>query len=92
MVLGFFGIGLRPITKSLVDGSGNKSINILNALLDAIVARIGFAIIFGTLLDWGYIGFWFGAALASFVPIIVEIIFFLSGAWKKSVILKTEEM
>ena len=92
MVLGFFAMGIRPITKSLVDGSGNKSINIINALLDAVAARIGLAIVFGILLDWGYVGFWFGAALASFVPIIVEVIFFLSGAWKKSVILEIEEI
>ena len=63
-----------------------KIINIVNALLDAVAARIGFAVIFGIIFDMGYIGFWLGAALAMFVPIIVEIIFFLSGVWKKNVV------
>ena len=85
-VLTFVAMGLRPITKSLVDGSGSKIINIVNALLDAVAARIGFAVIFGIILDMGYIGFWLGAALAMFVPIIVELIFFISGVWKKNVV------
>ena len=90
-VLTFIGMGLRPITKSLVDGSGSKLINIVNALLDAVAARIGFAVIFGILLDMGYLGFWLGAALALFVPIAVEIAFYFSGIWKKGVINTSEE-
>ena len=85
-ILVFVGMGLRPITKSLVDGSGSKLINVINALFDAVIARIGFAVLFGVVLDMGYLGFWLGAALASFVPIAVEIVFFLSGVWKKNVV------
>ena len=75
--------GIRPITRSLIEGSGNKRINLIIALLDAIVARIGFAIIFGILLNWGYMGFWFGVTLAEVVPISIGFVFCFTGAWRR---------
>ncbi len=81
----FIASGIRPVTRALIDGSGNRKINLANALLGAIVARIGFAFIFGVFLGCGYLGFWFGSALAAFVPIIVGIVFYFTGIWKKSV-------
>ena len=41
-------------------------------------ARIGFALIFGVWLNWGCLGFWFGATLAELVPIIIGVIFYWS--------------
>ena len=82
LVLSFVSAGLRPVTSSLINGSGNKKINLVIALLDAVVARIGFALIFGVWLDWGYMGFWFGMTLAEFVPILIGIVFYLTGIWK----------
>ena len=82
LVFSFVNAGIRPITRALIDGSGNKQINLITALLDAIVARIGFALIFGVWLGWGYLGFWFGATLAEVVPIIIGIVFYFTGKWK----------
>lgn len=84
LLFSFATAGLRPITRSLIDGSGNKKINLIIALLDAIVARIGFAILFGIVLDWGYMGFWFGTTLAELVPILIGAVFYLTGKWKKA--------
>ena len=82
LVFSFVNAGIRPVTRALIDGSGNKQINLITALLDAIVARIGFALIFGVWLGWGYLGFWFGATLAEVVPIIIGIVFYFTGKWK----------
>lgn len=82
-VLGFIGSGLRPVTRVLIDGSGNSHINIYIAILDAIVARIGLAFLFGIFLDMGYMGFWLGSTLAEYVPILIGIVFYLSGAWRR---------
>ena len=91
LALNFTTFGFLTITRALINGSGNRKINLLNALLDAVVARISFAYIFGILLGWDYLGFWFGSALASTVPLIIGIVFYFSGIWKKSIIVKTEE-
>lgn len=83
LIFSFALAGLRPVTRSLIDGSGNRRINIIIALLDAIAARIGFAFLFGVALGFGYMGFWFGIVLAEIVPILIGAVFYLTGAWKK---------
>ena len=85
LALDFVALGLKPITRAIIDGSGNRKINLVNALLDAVVARIGFAFLFGVYLGMGYYGFWLGAALAAYVPILVGVVFYLTGVWKKAI-------
>lgn len=82
LIFSLINAGLRPITRALIDGSGNKRINLIVALLDAIVARIGLAIIFGVLLNWGYMGYWFGVTLAELVPIIIGVVFYFASVRK----------
>ncbi|MBO5313526.1 MAG: MATE family efflux transporter [Clostridia bacterium] len=76
LIFSLVNAGIRPVTRALIDGSGNKRINLIVALLDAIVARIGLAFIFGVLLEWGYMGYWFGTTLAELVPILIGVIFY----------------
>ena len=87
-VLGFLEQGVASVTAALMNGSGNKTINLVVALLDAIVARISLAYIFGVMLDWGYLGFWLGSSLAGIVPILVGVVFFVTGIWKRSAKIK----
>ena len=82
LIFSLINAGLRPITRALIDGSGNKRINLIDALLDAIVARIGLAIVFGVLLNWGYMGYWFGVTLAELVPIIIGVVFYFASVRK----------
>ena len=82
LVFSFITAGIRPVTRALIEGSGNRKINLITALFDAIIARIGFALIFGVWLDFGYLGFWFGAVLAELASIIIGVIFYFSGKWK----------
>ena len=82
LVFSLVNAGIRPVTRALIDGSGNKRINLIVALLDAIVARIGLAIIFGVLLKWGYMGYWFGTTLAELVPILIGVIFYFISVRK----------
>ena len=83
-VLSFMGSGIRPVTRVLIDGSGHRRINLINAFLDAVIARIGLSLLFGIWLDGGYMGFWLGSTLAAYVPILVGVGFYVSGAWKKA--------
>ena len=83
LIFSLVNAGIRPVIRALIDGSGNRRINLIVALLDAIVARIGLAIIFGVLLEWGYMGYWFGTTLAELVPILIGVVFYFVLVWKK---------
>lgn len=83
LIFSFVTAGIRHTLSSLISGSGNKKINLAVALLDAVVARISFAVIFGVLLDLGYMGLLLGTALAELVPIFIGLAFYFFGSWKK---------
>ena len=78
----FIGAAFRSPSNALSNGTGNYAVNFAIAILDAIVFRIGLAILLGIVMDLGYVGFWFGDALAGYTPFIISGIFFLSGKWK----------
>jgi Na+-driven multidrug efflux pump len=83
LIFSLINAGIRPVARALFEGSGNKRINLVVAILDAIVARIGSALIFGVLLNWGYMGYWFGTTLAELVPIFIGVIFYFISVRKK---------
>lgn len=39
--------------------------------------------VFGLYLNWAYLGFWLGDALANFTPLWVGAAFYASGKWKE---------
>lgn len=82
-VLMFFGSACRAPANALVNGSGNYKVNFATAIFDGIIMRIGLAVLFGLSLGMGYIGFWLGDALAGFTPLVIGIVFYLTGNWKK---------
>ncbi len=82
LIFSFVAAGIRHTLSALINGSGNRKINLTVALLDAVVARISFAVIFGVLLDMGYMGLWLGTALAELVPIFIGLAFYFFGSWR----------
>ena len=83
VVLIFFGNCARSGMNALINGSGNTAVNFATALLDGIILRIGLGLLFGLVLDMGYLGFFLGDALAGFTPFFIGLVFYLSGRWKK---------
>lgn len=79
----YLGATLRPANFALINGSGNSRLNLMVALLDGIVCRIGFALLLGVVLQWGIEGFWYGNALAGLVPFFIGGTYLISGNWKK---------
>lgn len=79
----FFGSACRAPMNALINGSGHHAINFATAILDGIVTRIGLSVLFGLVLELGYLGFWLGDALAGFTPMVIGIVFFCSGKWKE---------
>ncbi|MBQ8350658.1 MAG: MATE family efflux transporter [Clostridia bacterium] len=83
-LLMFLASSLRATMNALINGSGNAKVNFATALLDGIILRIGLSLLFGLGLNMKETGFWLGDALAGFTPFWLGIIFYFTGAWKKS--------
>ncbi len=82
-VIIFFASACRAPANALINGSGNYKINFATAVLDGIILRIGLSLLFGLGLKMEYLGFWLGDALAGFTPMLIGLIFYFSGKWKK---------
>ena len=82
-ILNFYGAATRSISFSLINGSGNTKLNFAVAIIDGMISRIGIAALLGFGLGMGCEGFWYGDALAGFVPFIIGMCYYLSGKWRK---------
>ena len=78
----FLASALRSPSNGLIDGTGNFKLNFVVAILDGIINRIGFAILFGKVLNWGWLGYLWGDAVAGFTPFFIGLVYFLSNRWK----------
>ena len=74
---------LRDSMNAFTTGCGNYKFNFAVAILDGIVARIGFSLLMGVALGLGYFGFWMGSAIAGITPFLLGAVYYLSGRWKK---------
>jgi len=68
---------------SLVNGVGDAGFSLFVGLLDGVVARIGLAVLFGVVLGYGVVGFWYGNAFAGYFTAIPAMIYYLSGHWRR---------
>ncbi len=87
-VLNFFGSATRSVSFAIINGSGNTKLNLAVAIIDGIFARMGIAALLGFVLKMECLGFWYGDAIAGFVPIIIGMTFYISGRWKTKGTLK----
>jgi len=82
-VLNFYGSATRSISFSLINGSGNTKLNFAVAIIDGMISRIGIAALLGFALNMGCSGFWYGDALAGFMPFVIGMCYYISKRWKK---------
>ncbi len=74
--------GLRGTANCLINGIGFASLALVSGLIDGVIARIGFSLLLGYTAGLGLQGFWFGSALAGYVPVVIGLVYYLSGRWK----------
>ncbi|MBQ9923974.1 MAG: MATE family efflux transporter, partial [Clostridia bacterium] len=67
-VLNFYGSATRSMSFSLINGSGNTRLNFAVAIIDGMISRVGIAALLGFALGMDCQGFWYGDALAGFMP------------------------
>ena len=77
IVLNSYGAATRAPAFAFINGSGNSRINLLVAILDGMIARVGLAAFFGFVLGLRSQGFWYGDALAGFMPLVIGSVFFV---------------
>ena len=65
-----------------INGVGHVTLNLLIALADGIVARIGLCLLLSSVLDIGPYAYWWANALAGFVSVIWGWLYYFSGRWK----------
>ena len=82
-ILNLYGSATRSMSFSLMNGSGNAKLNFAVAIIDGMISRIGISALLGFAAGMGCQGFWYGDALAGFMPLVIGMIFFFSGKWKK---------
>ena len=75
---------LRNSMNAFTSGCGNYKFNFALAILDGIVARIGFSMLLGLAFKMGYFGFWMGNAVAGATPFVLGAVYYLFGNWKKT--------
>ena len=83
MILNFYGAATRTVSFALINGSGNTKLNLAIALIDGILMRIGLAALLCFGFSMGSLGCWYGDAIAGFMPLLIGLVFYLSGRWKK---------
>jgi len=76
IVLNAYGAATRSPAFAFINGSGNSRINLLVAVLDGMLARVGLAALLGFGLGLRSQGFWYGDALAGFMPLVIGSVFF----------------
>lgn len=81
-VLLYYGFAMRAPFFGLINGIGHAKLNLFVGLLDGVVCRIGLALLLGVTLGMGIEGFWYGNAIAGYVPFVIGGIYFASGKWK----------
>lgn len=74
----------------LINGVGNTMLNMVIAILDGVIARIGLSMLLGVVLGMGLRGFWLGNALAGYVSVILAGVYFFFGKWEDRKLLRDE--
>lgn len=68
-------------------GAGHTTVSLINGMISSIIFRIPASYILGIALNLGLFGVGLGAPVASLASLLFSVVFFLSGKWKKQIIL-----
>ena len=82
-VVSFISCAARAPFIALLNGQGFATLCFVTSMIDAVVLRIGFAILLGNVLGMGIMGFWLSSAIASFSYMLVGGVYYGTGLWRK---------
>ena len=82
-VLNIYGSATRSMSFALINGCGNTRLNLAVAIIDGVISRVGISALLGFAVGMGCQGFWYGDALAGFMPFVIGLCYYATGRWKK---------
>lgn len=81
-IIHFYASAITGSFQSMVTGSGFVELGFIIGILDGLVCKIGFGLLFMNFFEPGYIGIWLGVSCSRILPGMISIIYFYSGKWK----------
>ncbi len=82
MIVSFFLSASVGSLQAMVTGSGFALLNLFIGILDGVVCRIGFILLFVHVFDMEVIGYFWGNVMARSLPAIICFYYFASGKWR----------
>jgi len=82
MVMSFYMSAFTGSLQSMVTGSGYVSLGFLIGIMDGVVCRIGFSLLFLYVFHMGAHSFWWGTAFSRTIPGLICLLYLVSGKWK----------
>ena len=79
----YAGYALRVPFNALATGTGAATLGMTSGLVDGVIARIGFSILFGNVLGMGVAGYWLGNMVAGYTSVLILAPYYFTGAWKR---------
>lgn len=83
LILTCFAAAVQGSFQGVITGSGFAALNFVLGLMDGVVFRVGFSLLFLHVFNAGAASYFFGNAFARYAPAVIGIVYFLSGAWKR---------
>ncbi len=87
----FLGFALFSAPLGFLGGIGHVSLNMVIALGDGVLARIGLSLLFANVLGMGLHGYWWGSALAGFVSVLGGWAYYFFAPWHRRKLLLQDE-
>ena len=82
MIVHFFSSAITGSFQAMVTGSGFVELGFIIGILDGLVCKIGFSILFMSVFNLGYVGIWWGVSISRILPGMISIVYFFSNKWQ----------
>ena len=79
----YFGYALRVPFNGLTYGTGAAGLGMISGLVDGVISRIAFSVLFGNVLGMGVAGYWLGNMVAGYTSVLIQAPYYFTGAWKR---------
>lgn len=79
----YIAYALRAPCTATINGTGAATLGLAAGIVDGVIARLGFSILFGHVLGMGVAGYWLGSAVAGYCNVLIGAPYYFSGAWKR---------
>ncbi len=78
----FFSAVVSPF-QSMVIGCGFASMNFAIGVLDGVVCKIGFSLLFANVMGMGVYGYFWAIGFSRALPALICFVYFISGKWRE---------